>query len=384
MQRQKATFCDPKSECKQLLVLSLFENTWALFIFLVIFTTGANHAWAQTLRAPFQTNNCPDLIKLIKEINPSVVNIQIERHALQSENSNPPPLFRSPRNWSDENSKTKPSFQLDSLGSGFIVDPSGYIVTNAHVVEAALKILVTLSSGKVVTAKVMAVHDKVDLALIKIKAPHPLKRARLGDSDSVLVGQYVLALGNPFGLGSTATFGIISGKGRFIGLGAEDNFIQTDASINPGNSGGPLFNMDGEVIGVNTAIIASGKGIGFSIPSVFVRELIQSPHRMENPTRAWLGVFVQEVTRAQAESLGLNGPAGAIVDEVIKGSPAESAGMKKGDLIFEVDNVAIRNGLHLSKLLAMAKPGDLMRMVVIRKGRTLSIDVILGKVSKGK
>jgi serine protease Do len=336
----------------------------------------------RSIRGPLPQNNCPDLIQLIKKITPVVVNIQIERHMLQSGASQPPPLFRAPKNWLDGKSGGKPTYQLDSLGSGFIVDPKGYIITNAHVVEAAVKILVTLSTGKVVTAKVVAAHDKVDLALIKIDPPYKLKTAQLGDSESVEVGEWVLAVGNPFGLGSTATFGIVSGKGRFIGLGAEDNFIQTDASINPGNSGGPLFNMEGRVIGVNTAVIASGKGIGFSIPSEFVRELVTEPSAMGKPTRAWLGVYVEEITREEARRIGLNGVAGAVVDEVIKASPAHSAGLKKGDIILEVNNELVRNGLHLSRLLSVAKPGELMRMRVIRNKKSLTIDVVLGKTSR--
>ena len=218
---------------------------------------------------------CPDLIDLIKDLTPVVVSISIERHMLQQSSTSPPPLFRSRPGQFEENGKARDKLQADCLGSGFFCDTAGHIVTNAHVVEGAARIIATLSTGKVVPAKVVAVHPKVDLALIKIVPPFPVHKAKLGDSSEVQVGEWVLAVGNPFGLGRTVTVGIVSGKGRFIGLGPDDNFIQTDASINPGNSGGPLFNMAGEVVGVNTAIIASGKGIGFSIPSNYIKELLK-------------------------------------------------------------------------------------------------------------
>lgn len=368
------------SPMRDLMIMPRFKAPMILFhVFFIAAVLLPSPVPARSFRGPFQGNNCPDLIQLIKKITPVVVNIQIERHMLQSGSSQPPPLFRAPESWPEHKSRPQGGFQLDSLGSGFIVDAKGYIITNSHVVDAAVKILVTLSTGKVVTAKVVAVHDKVDLALIKIKPPFELKTAELGDSKSVEVGEYALAVGNPFGLGSTATFGIVSGKGRFIGLGAEDNFIQTDASINPGNSGGPLFNMDGQVIGVNTAIIASGKGIGFSIPAEFVRELIRWPGKMDRPQRAWLGVFVRETPRDRATRLGLKQYTGAVVDEVIKSSPAHVAGLREGDIILDVNNERIRNGLHLSKLLATAKPGEVMEMRIIRGAKGLNIDVVLGK-----
>ena len=200
---------------------------------------------------------------------------------LQSSSTEPPPLFRTGRTWTEDRSKGRDRYQLDSLASGFICDGEGHIVTNAHVVEGATKILVTLWDGAACSATVVAEHPKVDLALLKIDPPHALQKASVGDSGKVEVGEWVLAVGNPFGLGSSVTAGIVSGKGRFLGLGPDDDFIQTDASINPGNSGGPLFNMDGEVIGVNTAIIASGKGIGFSIPSNYVAELPGLPRAHE-------------------------------------------------------------------------------------------------------
>ena len=270
--------------------------------------------------------------------------------------------------------------QSDSLGSGFFCDSAGYIVTNAHVAEGASKILVTLSTGKVMNAKVIAVHPKVDLALLRITPPYPLQKARLGDSSKLQVGEWVLAMGNPFGFGSTVTVGIVSGKGRFLGLGPDDNFIQTDASINPGNSGGPLFNMAGEVIGVNTAVIASGKGIGFAIPSDYVTELMRTPANQEDGSvRGWLGIYVQDVTEQQAKQLGMTQPRGTFVDEVLSPAPAYDAGLKKGDLIVDADGKPIRDGRHLSRVVAESKPGDVIKMKIQRGKKTQTVEVVVGK-----
>lgn len=337
----------------------------------------AADATAQKSQAP--RGGCPELIDLIKDLTPVVVNISIERHMLQNSSTEPPPLFRSRPGYFDERGKGRDRFQTDSLGSGFFCDTTGHIVTNGHVVEGAGKILVTLSTGSVESAKVVAVHPKVDLALLKINPPYALQKAKIGDSSRIQVGEWVLAVGNPFGLGRTVTVGIVSGKGRFIGLGPDDNFIQTDASINPGNSGGPLFNMAGEVIGVNTAIIASGKGIGFSIPVNYVTELMRSPMNVENIFRGWLGIYVEDVTSEQARQLGLGTPRGTFVDEVLNSTPAYNAGLRKGDLILDADGKVVRNGRHLSRLIAGAKPGDLIRMKVMRGKQTHSVDVIIGK-----
>jgi serine protease Do len=322
---------------------------------------------------------CPDLIDLIKDLTPVVVNISIEKHVLQNSSTEPRPLFRSRPGSFDERGRGRDRFPSESLGSGFFCDTAGHIVTNSHVVEGASKILVTLSTGTVESAKVVAVHPRVDLALLKINPPYALQKAKIGDSSKVQVGEWVLAVGNPFGLGRTVTVGIVSGKGRFIGLGPDDDFIQTDASINPGNSGGPLFNMAGEVIGVNTAIITSGKGIGFSIPVNCVTELMRSPMNAENIFRGWLGIYVEDVTAEQARQLGFGTPRGTFVDEVLNSTPAYNAGLRKGDLILDADGKLIRNGRHLSRLVAGAKPGDLIRMKVMRGKQTHTVDVIIGK-----
>jgi serine protease Do len=320
------------------------------------------------------------LIDLIKQVRPVVVNISIERQLVQNSSQPPSRLSRLNQRSYDDRVRFGERGQNDSLGSGFFCDTAGHIVTNGHVVDGASKILVTLSSGKVVPAKVVAIHPKVDLALLKIAPPYQLQKASIGDSSKVEVGQWVLAMGNPFGLGSTVTVGIVSGKGRFLGLGPDDNFIQTDASINPGNSGGPLFNMQGQVIGVNTAIIASGKGIGFAIPSNYLTEIISQAGRPEVPSaRGWAGIYVQDMDEARAKQLGMATPHGTVVDEVISATPAYAAGLTKGDLILDVDGMAVRDGRHLSRIVAGARPGDVLRLKVKRGKKTRTVDLVIGK-----
>jgi serine protease Do len=341
----------------------------------------ASHSvWAMegSARTPVKSG-CPDLIDLVKDLTPVVVNISIERDIVQKSSTSPPPLFRSHPGRIEDQGRVRDRFQTDSLGSGFFCDTEGSIITNAHVVDNASKILVTVSSGKVYQAKTLAVHPKVDLALIKINSKHRVVKAKIGNSDLVQVGEWVLAVGNPFGLGKTVTVGIVSGKGRFLGLGAYDNFIQTDASINPGNSGGPLFNMAGEVIGVNTAIIAAGRGIGFSIPVNYIKELIKSKGSTRPPIRGWLGVYVDDVTTEQARVLGLGSERGTVVDEVLNATPAYNSGLRKGDVILEADGQPIRNGRQLSEIVAGARPGDVVKMIVLRGKQSRTIDVVIGK-----
>jgi serine protease Do len=322
----------------------------------------------------------PDFTELVKDITPVVVNIAIERHQVQNSSGSPPALFQLHPRYLDDQARVRDRGQGDSLGSGFFVDSTGHIVTNAHVVDGASRILVTLSTGKVLNAKVIAVHPKVDLALLKIIPPYPLQKARLGDSSKLQVGEWVLAMGNPFGLASTVTVGIVSGKGRFLRLGPDDNFIQTQAPINRGSSGGPLFNMAGEVIGVNTAVIEPGQGIGFAIPSDYVAELMRSPADQGDGTvRGWLGVYVQDVTEQQAKQMGMSQPRGTFVDEVLGSAPASNAGLKKGDLIVDADGKPIRDGRHLSRIVAESKPGDVIRVKIQRGKKTHTVDVTIGK-----
>lgn len=322
---------------------------------------------------------CPDFIELIKELTPSVVTISIERHLLQNESHAFPRVVTRGEALSDVNDSLKGSPLSDTLGSGFVFDESGLIVTNAHVIDGAGKILVTLFTGKTIEAKIVSLHPKLDLALIKIAPPHELKKAKIGDSSRVQVGEWVLAVGNPFGLGRTVTVGIVSGKGRFLGLGPDDDFIQTDASINPGNSGGPLFNTVGEVIGVNTAIIASGKGIGFSIPSNYIHELIRISKADGVAARGWLGLYVADLDEASLKELGLAGDCRPVVDEVVPNAPAEVAGLRKGDVILKVRGQSATNGRQLSKIVAASKPGEILPLTVFRDSQTYELRVVLGR-----
>lgn len=275
------------------------------------------------------------------------------------------------------------NFQQKSLGSGFILDRDGYVVTNNHVVENADEIKVKLASGKEFEAKVIGRDPKTDLALIKIKASSDLQPLKMGNSDEMKVGSWVVAIGSPFGLEQTVTAGIISAKGRIIGSGPYDNFIQTDASINPGNSGGPLINMKGEVIGINTAIVASGQGIGFAIPINTAKDVLPQLKDKGKVTRGWLGVSIQEVTPEIAKSFGLKEKRGALIAEVIKDGPAEKAGIEQGDVIVEFDGKEIGESKDLPRIVAAAPVGKTVPVKIWKNGKTLIKEVKIGQLEEG-
>jgi serine protease Do len=271
-----------------------------------------------------------------------------------------------------------------SLGSGVIINKEGYIVTNNHVVENAKEIIVTLHNEKDFKAEVIGKDKKTDLALIKIEAEGDLPVAPLGDSDKLGVGEWVLAIGNPFGLAETVTTGIVSAKGRVIGAGPYDDFIQTDASINPGNSGGPLFNFWGEVVGINTAIIATGQGIGFAIPINMAKELLPQLKEKGRVTRGWLGVVIQRVTSQLAESFGLKEKKGALVSDVFKGGPAEEAGVQRGDIILEFNGKEIKDFGDLSRTVASTPVGSNVSIKVFRNGKILSLQATIAEMEEPK
>ncbi|MFA6413279.1 MAG: DegQ family serine endoprotease [Syntrophales bacterium] len=266
-------------------------------------------------------------------------------------------------------------FKQQSLGSGFIISSDGYIFTNNHVVEHADKILVKLSDGREYEAKIIGKDAKTDIALIKIKPSESLPVAEIGDSDKLRVGDWVLAIGNPFGLEQTVTAGIVSAKGRVIGAGPYDNFIQTDASINPGNSGGPLFNMEGKVIGINTAIVAQGQGIGFAIPISMAKNILPDLKSKGKVSRGWMGVSVQDITEEMAKSLQLKDRRGAIVSEVFKGDPAERAGIRAGDIVTEISGKKIKDTHELLLSIASFHVGDKVSIKVVRDGREMIFQV---------
>lgn len=272
-----------------------------------------------------------------------------------------------------------------SLGSGFIIDKTGFIVTNNHVIEGADQITVVLHNERKLEAKLIGRDPKTDLALLKVKSDKPLPHVPFGNSDKSRVGDWVLAIGNPLGLGGSVTAGIISARGRDIRSGPYDDYIQTDAPINRGNSGGPLFNIKGEVIGINTAILSPSGGsigIGFSIPAQLAVGVIDQLRKYGSTRRGWLGVQIQAVTEEIAESLGLRKARGALVAGVVKKSPAESAGFKTGDVILKFDGRGVSESRKLPRMVAETDVGKKVPVVVWRNGRRETLSVQLGELEK--
>jgi serine protease Do len=288
------------------------------------------------------------------------------------------------KNFGDNDRKRRAS----SLGSGFIIDDSGIVVTNFHVIENAEEITVTLSDETAFTATVLGQDQKTDIAVLKIDpGDTALTAVPFGDSDSLRVGDWVLAIGNPFGLGGTVTAGIVSARGRDIGNGPYDDFIQTDASINRGNSGGPLFNTKGEVIGINTAIFSQtggSVGIGFAISSNLARRVTSQLAEFGTTRRGWLGVFIQEITPDIAESLGLDNEAGALVSTVNENSPAQAAGLEPGDVIVSFDGKMIDKMRDLPRIVAETEIGRTVRVEVVRNGNSIDVQVTLGELEKAE
>ncbi len=270
-------------------------------------------------------------------------------------------------------------YKQRSLGSGFIIDKEGYILTNNHVIERAQSIKVKLYDSREYDATVVGRDPKTDIALIKINPKQSLPVAVLGDSDKLEVGEWVIAIGNPFGLEHTVTAGIVSAKGRVIGQGPYDDFIQTDASINPGNSGGPLFNLKGEVVGINTAIISGGQGIGFAIPINLAKAVVEQLKTKKRVIRGWLGIKIQRVTPEIAENFGLKEPEGALVADVEEGSPADRAGIKTGDIIIAYDGKPIKDMDVLPKLVAQTEVGKKVKVKIVREGKVIEKEVIVGE-----
>lgn len=325
---------------------------------------------------------------LVEKVKPAVVNISTEktvripgspfRHFFGDE------PFRDFFKWFFEDIPDR-ELKQQSLGSGFIIDKDGYIITNNHVVEGADEIRVKLADGREFKARVVGRDPKTDLALIKITTLFKdLPVLTLGDSDKIRVGDWVLAIGNPFGLEHTVTQGIISATGRVIGAGPYDNFLQTDAPINPGNSGGPLINLNGEVIGINTAIIATGQGIGFAIPSNLAKNVISQLKEKGKVIRGWLGVSVQSITPEIAASLGLKNESGALVTDVVSGSPADLAGIKRGDVIVSFNGKEIKKMLDLPRLVAETPAGKRVEIKIIRDGKENILSATISEQKEGR
>jgi serine protease Do len=340
--------------------------------------------------------NLPSLHPLVQRVLPAVVNISSELTE-QSQTEQPgdegdqgetnSPFDQFLRRFFENHGLPQFHQQVMALGSGFIIDPSGYVVTNNHVVENAHKITVILPDNSRQPAKVIGRDPKTDLALLKIDAGHKLPFVRWGDSSTVEVGDWVVAVGNPFGLGGTVTAGIVSALGRDINEGPYDNFIQLDAPINRGNSGGPTFNLQGQVIGINTAIYSpsgGSVGIGFAIPSNTAEEVIEQLKTRGFVTRGWLGVAIQTVTPTIARTLGIDPahPHGALVASVNPGSPAAKAGIKQGDVILDAGGRPVKTVHDLPLIVADTPPGRKLDLTVRRGGKRVTLVATVGEMPK--
>lgn len=275
------------------------------------------------------------------------------------------------------------SRKVESLGSGFVIDPAGYIVTNNHVIEGADDIEVNFANGSKLKAKLIGTDTKTDLALLKVEPKKPLTAVPFGDSRAMRIGDWVMAIGNPFGLGGTVTVGIISARGRNINAGPYDNFIQTDAAINRGNSGGPLFNMKGEVIGINTAIISPSGGsigIGFSVPTELAQNVVGQLREFGETRRGWLGVRIQPVTDDIAESLKMDTARGALVSGIIEGGPIANGEIKAGDVIVKFDGRDVVEMRDLPRVVAESPVGKAVDVVILRDGKEQTVKVTLGRL----
>ncbi len=327
----------------------------------------------------------PDFTGLAEKLSPSVVNI-----STSSQGGAPgvSPFGGDPHDFGEPWERffgpaPKKGFKQRSLGSGFIINRDGYILTNNHVVENADEILVKLEDDKEFKAKIIGRDPKTDIAVIKIEGASDLVAAPLGNSDQLRVGEWVVSIGNPFGLSHSITAGIVSAKARYIGQGSYDQFIQTDAAINPGNSGGPLINLKGEVVGVNSAIFSRSGGnigIGFAIPINLAKELIPQLEEKGRVTRGWLGVLIQKVTPEIAEHLELKDSKGALVADVVEDGPAKAAGLRVGDVIVEFDGHAVKDSTELPLLVARTTVGKAVKVKVIRDNETQTFSVTVAEL----
>jgi serine protease Do len=332
----------------------------------------------------------PSFATLAAQASPSVVYIKVVAVEKAAQDF---PGFGSPPSPFGENSPfpfrmpfppPQGEFKRRGSGSGFIIRNDGIVVTNNHVVENAKEILVTLTDKREYDAKVLGRDPKTDLAVLKIEPKGDLPVAKLGDSESLQVGDWVMAIGNPFGLSNTVTAGIVSAKGRSIGAGPYDNFIQTDASINPGNSGGPLFNERGEVVGINSAIFSQNGGnigIGFAIPINLAKKLVPELEAHGSVTRGWLGVSIQQITPDLAKSLGLEESRGALVADVTTGSPAAKGGVQRGDVIVSYNNKKVAESSALPSLVAETSVGETVPVEVLRSGKSKTLEVTIAKLA---
>ncbi|MDT8902045.1 trypsin-like peptidase domain-containing protein [Anaeroselena agilis] len=316
---------------------------------------------------------------IVKQTGPAVIKIETEVKTRRQDD----PFFNDPffREFFGDQFKARPEI-AQALGSGFIVSPDGYIVTNNHVVSGATKIDVYLTSRKEpYPAELIGSDEQLDLAVIKIDAGDNLPTLKFGDSNKLEAGSWVIAIGNPYGLDHTVTVGVISAKGRPININGNQftDLLQTDASINPGNSGGPLINLQGEVIGINTAINAQAQGIGFAIPSSTVTQVLDQLIQGKKVSRPWLGVYMQPVTKELAGYFGLEKPAGVLVSSVVEDSPAHKAGLRRGDIILEYGKQKVNDPDALKQEVMKSASGEQVVLLVYRDGKTVFLPVTIGQ-----
>jgi len=345
--------------------------------------------------AAAQRRNAPDTFAdLAERLSPAVVNISTSQY-VRREGDEDIPFEQFPpghpfgdlfRDWLERNPDAAPlPQQTTSLGSGFVIDGDGIIVTNYHVVTGADTVTVNFTDGTTLDATLIGADEATDIAVLQVHPTHPLASVAFGDSDSARVGDWVMAIGNPFGLGGTVTAGIISARNRDIYSGLYDDFIQTDAAINRGNSGGPLFNMDGEVVGVNSAIISPSGGsigIGFAIPATTAQLIVNQLVNFGEVRRGWLGVRVQTVTEQIAESLGMDHAEGALISGITDGGPADQAGMERGDVVIEFNGHEIGTMRSLPRVVSQTEVGRRVDVRVWREGRYRTLHVTVGELQE--
>ena len=361
--------------------MKFFKNIFHCFLVVIILNAPNSLVYAKNIPSSFAD--------LAEKLMPSVVNIA-STQTIQS-TSNPFPFQFPPGSPFEDMFKefNQPrERKATALGSGFIIDSKGIVVTNNHVIQGADDIIVSVNGAKEYKAEVIGMDPYMDLAVLQIKTEEKFEPVSFGDSDKARVGDWVVAIGNPFGFGGTVTSGIISSRNRDIGLTRYDDFIQTYASINQGNSGGPLFNLDGEVIGINTAIIAPGRsgsiGIGFAIPSNSAAKVIDQLIEFGETKRGWLGVRIQVVTQEIADVEKLKETKGALVASVSEGSPADKGGIKAGDIILEFDGKKVKTMRTLPKLVAQTKVGKKVLLKIWRNQKMISKKVLLGRLESSK
>jgi len=350
-------------------------------------------AWAPASAAARGPENIADVAEQVID---AVVNISTKQTVDMADNSMPQLPPGSPfeqffedyfKNRKGKNGENPGPRRVNSLGSGFIIDTSGLVVTNNHVIAGADEVNVILNDGTTLKADIVGRDTKTDLALLKVKPEKPLKAVKFGDSDKLRLGEWVIAIGNPFSLGGTVTAGIVSARNRDIQSGPYDNYIQTDAAINRGNSGGPLFNLNGEVIGVNTAIISPSGGsigIGFAVPSKTVVPVIDQLREFKEVRRGWLGVRIQQVSDEIADSLSIKPARGALVAGIDEKGPAKPAGIEPGDVIVKFDGKDIKEMRDLPRIVADTPVGKDVPVTVIRKGEEVTKTVKLGRLDEAE